>query len=362
MKNIGWLPYKLNPIYAGVRIRCLNPLKQLHGDGVIGLYEPDSLARYDALVCQAMYSHADAVGDDIAWKDFLAKIDLRRQQGMRLIVDDCDNHLLEQVHSPEWTTQATRIRQLMERADTLVCSTEALLSVVREQGFTQPGYVVGDAVESEAELQFGDSWLRRYLNPKRWPSLRKTAEHKAWVAQQRASGHIPLVWFGNHGVGYAEGGMLDLLKLQAQLEQMYPTRPVSLTVMSNHRGKYEQHIQPWRIPTRYIDWDRTTFLEVLRAHEVAVVPVQLNDFTRCKSNNRVATALQNGLNVVADSIPAYEPLRPYCLLDDWQNLSAYLQNHDLRKSQLQSATAYLQAHCSQAAVAQQWRQVFERLD
>lgn len=343
-------------------MRCFNPLRWLQAHQLpVAIYQPGVPHHFDVVLLQAWSVFATS-SDGMDPDAVLQQVQQLRDQGISIVVDNCDNQFYNPQQDVAWDAQVVRLRALLGMADALVCATDAVLEITREQGFTQPGHVVGDAVESQAELQLGDSWLRRYLNPKRWPSLRKAAEHKAWVAQQRASGHIPLVWFGNHGVGYAEGGMLDLLKLQAQLEQMYPTRPVSLTVMSNHRGKYEQHIQPWRIPTRYVDWDRTTFLELLRVHEVAVVPVQLNDFTRCKSNNRVATALQNGLNVVADSIPAYEPLRPYCLLDDWQNLSAYLQTHDLRKSQLQSATAYLQAHCSQAAVAQQWRQVFERLD
>src|SRR3546814_16523013 len=65
-------------------------------------------------------------------------------------------------------------------------------------------------------------------------------------------------------------------------------------------------------------WAMNSFYEALSVHDAAVIPVERNGYTIGKTINRPATAILAGLGVIADSIDAYEELRPFIALDDWQ--------------------------------------------
>jgi hypothetical protein len=76
-----------------------------------------------------------------------------------------------------------------------------------------------------------------------------------------------------------------------------------------------------------MEWDSyESFCERFRQHDICILPINLNPYTRCKSNNRLALSLLLGVPVVADTIPSYEEFERYCLLDNWhENLRTYLK-------------------------------------
>src|SRR6266705_3536036 len=126
--------------------------------------------------------------------------------------------------------------------------------------------------------------------------------------------------------------------------------------------RYHKAIEPWSISTRYLAWHPETFFPALRAHAVAVIPISVNPFTRCKSNNRVALSLHMGLAVVADSIPSYLAFGEACYLDAWETgLETYLSNPDLRGRHVEIGRAIIAQDWTLARIADRWHDLFGRL-
>ena len=357
-KVVAWWPQSLDPLKAGVRMRCLTPLTALVREGVeVELYDPAREARYCSVIVQA-WSVFNTARNALSPDAMLDSVARMKRRGIRIVVDNCDNQFYNPRNDAEWDLQLVRLRKLLAMADQLVCATEALADVTREQGFSQPIAVVGDAVEDAADLMPGESWARRHLNPKRWPAKRRALHHASWLRYWRQRGHLPLVWFGNHGVGFADGGMSDLAQLRSQLHRAHERCPVSLTVISNHPDKFRELFSDWEIPHRYLAWDRTTFLDVLRLHEVALIPVRDNPFTRCKSGNRVATALNEGLSVVADPIRSYQAFAGFGRFNGFDGeLADFLLDAPGRAAAVAAGQNYVALECSHARIASQWRQL-----
>lgn len=339
-------------------MRCLTPLNSLVRDGVdVELYDAGRDDAYVSVIVQA-WSVFDTAQNRLSPEAFLTQVARLKKRGVRIVVDNCDNQFYNPHNDPAWARQIERLRRLLSMADHLVCATDALAEVTRAEGFTQRISVVGDAVECARDLMPGESWARRYLNPMRFPAKMRVAEHAAWVGYWRCRGHLPLVWFGNHGVGFAEGGMTDLSALRDRLERAHLKRRVSLSVISNHPRKFQREFSGWRLPTRYVAWDRTTFLGLLRLHDVALIPIRDNPFTRCKSCNRVATALNEGLAVAADPIPSYRPFAGMGWFNGFdEGFAEYLASDALRSSHVAAGREYVSQHCSTASISDAWRKV-----
>ena len=98
----------------------------------------------------------------------------------------------------------------------------------------------------------------------------------------------------------------------------------------------------WTIPVHYVEWSLDRADAVLRLQDVAILPIEPNPFTLAKTINRPATALQNGLGLIADAIPSYEELRPFVWLDDWRGgLEHYARVRPRDDPRLEAARAHL---------------------
>jgi hypothetical protein len=298
--KFAWWPHTINPAVASYRLRCARIVEQLQCDGFdAGIYRPG--IKPEILVLSKRYDHSSV---EIARK-------LREDYGTRLVLDLCDNHFYAESASDLWRKRAEALRHAITAVDLVVASTDQLAGVIASETACKNIVVIGDAVESP--YQPGGIFRAWHL----LAEMRLLSLHTDMAKDGIPEGHR-LVWFGNHGSGNAEGGMSDLSHLQDILECCHQNYPISLTVISNHRAKYQRTMLSWLIPTYYLDWNLATFSRALKWHNVAVIPVTRNPFTLCKTNNRVATALLHGLGVVADSIPSYQPLADYVELDNWE--------------------------------------------
>lgn len=360
--KVAWWPQSMNPLKAGVRMRCLNPLKQLRTQGLPAeLYHAERANQYRAVIVQAWAAFSTSQGHDP--EHFLAEVGRLKQAGLRIVVDNCDNQFYNPRQDAAWHAQLQRLRRLLALADVLVCATEQLAAVTRAEGYTEkPLWVIGDAVEQQHDLLAGDPWFKRHLNPKRLGPYWALRELQHWVAQQRRHGRLPLVWFGNHGVAYAEGGMGDLLHWRAPLEALHHERPLALTIISNHEAKYRQLFADWSLPSRYMQWNRLTFLRALAAHHTALLPIGPNPFTLCKSNNRLTTALWNGVRVIADPLPSYVEFAPYAQVNGLDEAALQALRTADGREVLPSATRnYLREHWQIERIAQQWGSLIDSL-
>jgi len=360
---IGWKPYSLNPISAGVRYRCLNPLRELQDRGYpVELFSWKSRHRYAAVVYQGLSVFETDVKTGSP-ATLLEEASRLKAAGTRIVVEDCDNHFYNPRQRAETAEGITRLRSLIALADELVVSTPALAQVMRSESREAITItVIGDAVESSIVGFSKDTLRRSIFNWKRWRFFRDFTQLSRHVRDHKVRGRTPLVWFGNHGSNYADGGMDALVTRARTLQVINQRYPLALTVISNNKNKYLDLIAPWHLPTNYLTWSRLTFLEALRLHDIAIIPIAKTPFTICKSNNRLTLALHEGLAVVADSIPSYEPFSAVCYLDNWdEGLARYLESPQKRQAHVSAARRLIAQECSLAIIADRWQHLFDRL-
>lgn len=341
---VGWRPTGSDAGVASVRIRCLNPIRELRRRGYpVELFDPARSGAYSAVVYSKVYHDA-------------AQAEARRLRanGTRIVVDLCDNHFYNPLKLDTLRTAAARLRRMLGEADELVASTDAMAEVLRgELGAETPVTVIGDAVETRIEGVRTTSW-------KRWWARRRLDTLTARLGA--APGRTRLVWFGSHGGPSGDHGMGDLEILRPLLESLHRDHSLSLTVISNSATKFARLIRPWSLPTHYLEWHADTFLEALRLHTIAVIPIRQNPFTRCKTNNRLVTALTAGLAVVASGIPSYGPFEGCCALDDWSGgLQRYILDPDARRQDVARGQALVQRESSLVVIADQWQRYFDGL-
>ena len=325
----------------------MNPLRELRRRGFpVELFRPDHLSSYQAVVYSKLY--------DPASYNEAVKL---RAQGVRVVVDLCDNHFYNPEEVPALAQAAVELRRMLRLADHLVASTPEVATImVAEAGADLPVTVIGDAVE-ESIIGVKEPILTRWVRQRQLRSLLARLEHG------RAAGvEASLVWFGIHGGPHHEHGMGDLQRVRPVLEKIHHRHKLHLTVISNSRSKFDSLIAPWSIPTHYLEWSPTTFLDALRAYEIALIPVTQNPFTRCKSNNRLATALSVGLAVVADSIPSYREFGQVSRLDAWdQGLLEYVKDPGLRSRHAAEGREYVLRKYSLERIADDWERLFESI-
>jgi hypothetical protein len=326
---IGWKPRIEDPRVASTRIRCLNPIAELQSSGYpVELFNTRRSHDYAAVVYSKLY-------DDATYHEAVSL----QKRGARVVFDLCDNHFYNPTGLRSLNKARAQLHRMMELADELVASTPA----------------IEDAVETEIlniESPFWDCWWEK----------RKLIELQRRLEENKSTGRAALVWFGIHGGANADYGMLDLLKLRPILEKLNRAHPLSLTIISNSRRKYVKAIQPWAIPTYYLNWHPDTVIAALRCHAIGVIPVSDNPFTRCKSNNRLAFSLNAGLAVVADAIPSYADFSDVCFLGEWQSgLERYLSDSDLRRRHVEQGRTIVARQYSIKHISQKWRRLFDKL-
>lgn len=338
---VGWRPAADDPRVASVRIRCLNPLAELRrAQYPVELYDPARRETYSAVVFSKIYDDATQ-----------AEAARLRESGAWVVLDLCDNHFYDAGSSEVVRAASARLRRMLGLADELVASTETMAAVLREEtGGRTPITVIGDAVETAIDAPRTAPWSR-------WLARRKL---RSLLSQLDASAATRLVWFGSHGGPAGEHGMGDLETIRPLLESLHGERPLSLTVISNSAEKFERLISRWRLPTQYLAWHPATFLEALRAHEIALIPIQDTPFTRCKTNNRLVTALAAGVAVVATGIPSYRPFAGVAALDDWPGgLRRYIFDPEGRRQAVAAGQALVQREWTLPLIADQWRRYFD---
>lgn len=344
--EIGWKPVSTDERIASARIRCLQPLRTLRARGVaVELFDPQCADAYRVVVYSKRYDERSR-----------REAETLRARGVKVVLDLCDNHFYVPNGSPTLARAAAELRAMVRAVDEVVASTDALAEVVRQEvPAGAPVTVIGDAVEAGLQGPPGHP-LRRLRDRLRLARLRRALAASGLPRERR------LVWFGVAGGPRGDYGMRDLLARRADVEAVARTHALSLTVVSNSREMFRRHIHPWNMPTFYLDWSAYTFDAALREHAVAVIPVTQTPFTRCKTNNRVATALSTGLAVVADSIPSYRPFAAAARLDDWEGgLRDYLSDPTRRAADVEAGRALLARDWSDDAIADRWLAFFRRL-
>jgi len=336
--RVGWKPQNDEPRVASTRIRCLNPLKELQRQGYQAeLYSDSQMDEYDIVVFLKAYSE----------NDINLAVDLK-QEGKIVIFDICDNHFLMN------SERVTRLKRMFELADHWVTSTPALAAIIRANidGDQKPIHIIEDAVEesliapvmnisSRIKARWNLDRLSRFLNSQ----------------ANCASTH--LVWFGTHQGSYKDSGLVHVNKLKCLLEELNIQHKLTLTVISNSREAFENIFSDWSIPAFYLDWNPYSFFRAMQLHSIAVIPIERNEFTKVKTNNRVVLSLQLGLGVVADSIDSYKEFSDCIVLDDWENgLAQYITHPEIVGEHVRLGKKIIAQHYSLPVIASAWQKMF----
>jgi hypothetical protein len=336
--TIAFWPHSSSRKVASVRIRCLAIVTGLQAQGVAaGLHDPARPGAPAVLVLSKRYDTAS----------LRHALDLRQRAGTRLFIDLCDNHFYNPRGLPEWTARADALRAAVAAADGVIASTAALAAVIRQEVPAVAAVrVVGDLLEAPADAAPTGLSISALVEAARIGVLRRRLPPPG----------ARLIWFGNHASPYADGGMADLLAIAAPLGRSAARFGAALTIVSNSRATYRSVAAQLPIRCHYLPWAETSIARVLRLHDAALIPITRNPFTLCKTNNRVVTAFAHGLDVVADSIPSYEPFADAARLDDWaQGLEAVLGDPSGRAGRVERGNAIAAALADPATILAAWR-------
>lgn len=333
---IGWKPQNYESRVASVRIRCLNVIQALQAQGVpIELFKPKNEKNYSTVIFSKTYNERD-----------IETAKRLKQQGTRILFDICDNHFLLS------TDRVARLKRMLKLADCWIVSSQEMANTInRHLEEKKPLWIIEDAVE---ENLHGNRCNIIGLIKARYLLIRLSAFLKH--PENRTSTH--LVWFGNHKASYHNSGLMHVSKLQPLLEKLHHLSPITLTVISNSNEVFKNIFTNWAIPVAYLEWNAHSFLSALKMHDIAVIPIEVNEFTKVKTNNRILLSLNLGLGVVADRIQSYDIFSECSFLDRWEEgLTAYIHNPGLIKAHTQAAAKLIQENYSMEVIAGKWKKL-----
>lgn len=296
--RVGWFADKTDMAMASTRLRMMFPIEELtrRGHDVSVVEDADAASDCDTIVFSKAFSRrAVSLAEELA----------RRRT--RMVFDICDNVFAGSAR-PDRRWREARLDRMLALADSVTVSTDTLRDqlVARDPALAERCVVVPDVIPAVPVRADGD------LSDGERSELQRLDRFL-----QRHDGALRCVWFGkSQGL---RAGLAHLGRIMPHLRAAQASRPVTLTVISNKRLLYRLFRAGWRgIPVHFVQWQLDMFGAALARHEVALIPVERNDYTLGKTINRPATALLAGIGVIADSLPAYEELRPFIVLDDWE--------------------------------------------
>ncbi|HSN24155.1 MAG TPA: hypothetical protein VLS45_08325 [Methylomicrobium sp.] len=130
------------------------------------------------------------------------------------------------------------------------------------------------------------------------------------------SAPIRFLWYGNWGnADKPNFGMKCLLPIIDQLNAFEDR--ASLTVVSNSGWLWDSIWPKFTIRAQYIEWGYSTFSSIATLHTHCIIPLEIDEYTKCKSHNRVTTAQHLGLDVIASPVPNYLLFLNRFMEDGW---------------------------------------------
>jgi len=337
--NIGWRFANPDAKIASVRIRGLNIIDYINksNNGFnLEIFDVRRLSIYDIVIFSKTYTSNDI---DIALK--------LKKNGQVVFFDICDNHFLLGAE------RVKLLNQMLSISDRIIVSTDALKEVMVTMNIPETKIsVIPDAIDNYNPSKSLFS-LTRLVGRIKLSLFFKKLDSTSLKKERR------IIWFGNHEGSVSDSGMAHLSKLKDLLTNINEEIPISLTVLSNSRSKFQSIFSTWSIPCLYYEWNILTQEAVLSSHGIAIIPVNLNDFTIVKTNNRVLTSIINGLNVVADEIPSYREFNRCIFLNDWEKgLRTYLTDSQRGREDNRQGREIIEKNYNLNKISNEWIRTF----
>ena len=282
---------------------------------------------YDLVVFQKVYQ-----------RDTIELARRLKQRGTKLVFDLCDNHFYRADDSPRTQDRCNRLLEMIDVVDAVSASTWEISKLINHENVV----VIDDPIDYPVTSR----WLEMRLKMKRLLSRGR---------RQR----VRLVWHGTAGQANPPTGLIDIKRVLPHLEDLNRTVPVFLTVISNSRSLFEEYLRGTTFPAQYVDWKLSTFPYHLKQNDICIIPITMNGFTVCKTNNRLVSSLLFGLPVIADPITSYQEFEECVLFGNWaENLKRYALDPALRREHVDKAHRYINSKYTTERVVSQWSDLF----
>lgn len=283
---VRWVVPIVNPRRASLRYRCLYPMQELLRRGRhVGIWQDADQVNDTLTLVFDAWTLFSITNSSATAERIVELAEGCRAKGARIVLDNCDNQFANVRESSEWRHGLDLLRRLGTSADVIVSCSNALADAMQANIGSRALHVVIDDPIEERIVYPDDTFLKSLLSPRQKQAWIRLMRHRLTLYKDHLAGCTPLIWFGSHGNEFSPGGMSDILPLRPVLERVAESHPLSLTIISNHRKKFDAHFLNWNIPTHYLEWDRVTFLNALKMHAISIIPSIDNPFTRCKSSN-----------------------------------------------------------------------------
>lgn len=320
---------------ASFRYRALLPCQYLkQDDWQCELFNYKNLDRYKLVVFQKLY---DAENIELATR--------LKSKGVKTVFDLCDNHFYYQLDNPSALAERTnRLQKMLDCVDAISVSTPELKKLI-DAKTDKASVVIDDAIDIPQINLLGSSYLK----------VKNTF-------RKMSSNSLNLVWYGSAGTENPRCGMIDLAEILPVLEKVHRQIPLKLTIISNSEVLFNKYFSAVSFPVRYHKWKLFSFPYVFGNNDVCLLPVNLNPFTKVKTNNRLVLSLLLNVAVIADRLPSYEEFGEFVLFSDWkENLLKYATNPLLREEDVRKGKQYIMSKYDNKKIAAQWTSFFQTL-
>ncbi len=334
---ISWKPVQYNFNVASARVRTFLPCQYLQEAGwLCEVFQKENKKQYQLVVFQKAYEP----------KDLILAEELK-SQGTKIVLDLCDNHFYNPYNLKDYIEKEKRMSKMIELADAVTVATPELGKLI-----SHPQVMVIDDII--------------YFYPLSWQgSLR--SKFRRW--RNYASNEFRVVWFGNsklakvyerEGIKTAPSGLSIISKAIPALEKLHREQPVRLTVISNSKQHFERETKGVSFPAVYHEWEISSFPILFQENDTCIIPFDINPFTICKTNNRMAASLSLGVSVIADKIPSYAEFSEFALFENWEeNLRTYATNKKLRQQHVEQGGKYVRRTYNKQRAIDQWSALFK---
>jgi hypothetical protein len=323
---IAWKPVQYRWQAPSARLRAYLPCQYLQNAGFnCEIFDVKNSSKYQLVIFQKAYTQ-----EDIELANRL------KASGTKIVFDLCDNHFYNPDNLPIFAERKERLYRILEIADGVTVSTSELQKVLTEEG--KESVIIDDVVHQ---------WWNRNL----WESIAGYTQNLLPKLNQ----YLRIVWYGSSGLESPPFGMVDLEKLIPILENLNQQIPIKLSVISDSKNKFDKYLSHVNFKTQYFNWELNSFPRIFKKHDICIIPINLNSFTVCKSNNRLILALLLGVSVIADKIPSYEDLGDFVLFGEWEDsLYTYATQPEIRHQKIIQGINYINSKYNQERVINQW--------
>ena len=339
------LIYNADLHVASARMRAYRVLqffKQNKIKPALEVYNEKNRANYNLVIFYKMFGKKN---------DILAQN--LKKEGKKICLDLCDNYFYNPKNLESYNQHQQEFRKMAAIADVITLSSKSLRKIILENIPESRNKLTIIEDSFEDQIQINDE-------SKKFAPLLGLLKYKFTTAKM-----IRLIWFGNASSKNVECGMSALLKIKDLIESYGKKYPICLTVISNDKQLYRKMIATWDVKTFYFKWKAATFISILKYQDAAVIPINKNPFTICKTSNRVIQSLHCGVDVIADSIPSYEEFSNYCFLDNWENgLKAVIKSKKDKAQKIKrikAAKEIILSKYSIEIIAKKWLVLFNKI-